>query len=77
MLKRQRSSKRRKALGVSAPKLNLDGVASRRGLDLKPIGKQVARAGELVETTSRRVSKLSGDAERVGRTAKKLGDSIS
>ena len=77
VLKRQRSSKSRKVLGVSAPKLNLDGVVSPRGLDLKPIGKQVARAGEFIVTASRRVSQLSGDAERVGRSAKKLGDSIS
>lgn len=77
LLKHQRSSKGRKILGVSAPKLNLNGVVSRRGLDVKPIGKQVANAGDLIVTASHRVSKISGDAERVGRAAKKLGDSIS
>jgi len=76
MLKR-RSSQRPKVLGVSTPKLSMDGLPSPRRLDLKPIGKQVSRAGEAVVDVSRRVSKLSDDAERVGKTAQRLGDKIS
>ena len=71
LLKRQLAPKRRKVLGVSVPKPKLD------SLDLKPIAKQIANAGKRVTTTSEQLSKLSGDVERVGKTAQKVGDSLS
>ena len=69
LLKRRRTPKRRKVLGVSVPDPG--------GLDLKPIAKQISKAGKRVASTSRQVGRLSDDAERVGKSTQKVGDSLS
>ena len=76
-LKRQLAPRRRRVLGVSMPALRLDELVPSDGPDLKRIAKRVATAGKLVVTTSRRLSKLSDELERVGKATQKLGDSLS
>jgi hypothetical protein len=49
----------------------------RGGIDLKPVAKGIAGAGEQVAKTSKQLSKLSDDVEQVGMSAKKVGDSLS
>jgi hypothetical protein len=76
LLKRQLTPKRRKVLGVSLPSPKIDGVLS-GGFDLKPVAKQISKAGKRAATTSQQLHKLSDDVERVGKTAQKVGDSLS
>jgi hypothetical protein len=47
------------------------------GVDLKPVAKGISTAGERVANASQQLSKLSGDVEQVGKSTKKLGDSLS
>jgi hypothetical protein len=49
----------------------------RGGIDLKPVAKGIAGAGEQVAKTSKQLSKLSDDVEQVGKSTKKVGDSLS
>lgn len=77
LLGRQLAPKRRKVLGVqlpkpkSLPKPHLDGlVPSRKAVDLKPIAKRISEGGK-------QLSKLSGEVDRVAKTAQKVGDSLS
>ena len=58
-----------------APKVN--GIVPSGGLDLKPVAKQISKAGKRVASTSQQLHKLSDDVERVGKTAQKVGDSLS
>jgi hypothetical protein len=74
LLKRQLAPKRHKVLGVTLPPPpKLDA----KKLDLKPLAKQISKAGKKVTATSEQLAKLSGDVERVGKTAQKVGDSLS
>jgi hypothetical protein len=77
LLKRRLAPKRHRVLGVPLPPVRLDGLIPSDGLDLKRIGKQVNKAGKRAVTASHQLSKLSDDVERVGKTAQKLGDSLS
>jgi hypothetical protein len=78
LLKRQLVPKRRKVLGVKLPKApKLDGVLPSGGLDLKPVATQISKAGKRAASTSEQLHKLSDDVERVGKTAQKVGDSLS
>jgi hypothetical protein len=80
LLKRQLMPKRRKVLGVTLPKApKLNGVMPSNGLDLslKPVAKQISKAGKRAASTSQQLHKLSDDVERVGKTAQKVGDSLS
>jgi hypothetical protein len=78
LLKRQLVPKRRKVLGVTLPKApKLNGVMPSNGLDLKPVAKQISKAGKRAASTSQQLHKLSDDVERVGKTAQKVGDSLS
>ena len=76
LVKRQLAPKRRKVLGVPVPRPKMDGLLS-GGLDLKPVAKGIANAGKRAATTSQQLRKLSDDVEQVGKTAKKVGDSLS
>ena len=76
LLKRQLAPKRRKVLGVPVPRPNVDGLFS-GGLDLKPVAKGIASAGKRAAKTSQQLRKLSDDVEQVGKTAQKVGDSLS
>jgi hypothetical protein len=76
LLKRQLAPKRRKVLGVRVPTPHMNGLLS-GGLDLKPVGKQVSRAGKRVVTTSQQLSRLSDAILRVGKATEKVGDSLS
>ena len=49
----------------------------RGGIDLKPVAKGISNAGERVAKTSQQLSKLSDDVEQVGKSTKKVGDSLS
>lgn len=71
LLIRQLTPKRRKVLGVPLPAPKLDGIG------LKPIAKQISKAGKRATSTSEQLAKLSGDVQRVGKTAEKMGDSLS
>ena len=75
LLSRKRVSQPGRRFAFPPTKLTLDDLA--RGLDAKPLGKRISEAGEFLIKTSERVSKLSADAERAGRTAKRFGDSLS
>jgi hypothetical protein len=77
LLKRQLTPRRRKVLGVSVPTPKLDGFVPSGGLDLKPIAKGISKGGKRVVRTSQQLAKLSDDVERVGKTAQKVGDSLS
>jgi len=76
LLKRRLAPKRRKVLGVPVPRPNIDGLLS-GGLDLKPVAKGIASAGKRAAKTSQQLRKLSDDVEQVGKTAQKVGDSLS
>jgi hypothetical protein len=76
LVKRQLAPKRRKVLGVTVPRPKMDGLLS-GGLDLKPVAKGIASAGTRAAKTSQQLRKLSDDVERVGKTAQKMGDSLS
>ena len=77
LLKRQLTPQHRKVLGVPVQTPHLDGLVPSGGFDLKAIGKGITKAGKHVVSTSRQLSKLSDDIERVGKSAQKLGDSLS
>jgi hypothetical protein len=77
LLKRQIRPRRRTVLGMSLPRPHLDGLVPSGRIDLKPVAKQVSNAGKAVTATSQQLAKLSGDAERLGKSAQKFGDSLS
>jgi len=78
LLMRQLMPKRRKVLGVALPKTpKLNGMVPSGGIDLKPVAKQISKAGKRAASTSEQLHKLSDDVERVGKTAQKVGDSLS
>jgi hypothetical protein len=76
LVRRQFAPKRRKVLGVTVPRPEVDGLLS-GGLDLKPVAKGIASAGKRVAKTSQQLRKLSDEVEQVGKTAQKVGDSLS
>jgi hypothetical protein len=78
LLKRQLAPKRPKVLGVPVPvpRPKVDGLLS-GGLDLKPVAKGIANAGKRAAKTSQQLRKLSDEVEQVGKTAQKVGDSLS
>jgi hypothetical protein len=74
LLKQKLMPKRRKVLGMTLPTTpKLNGGK----LDFKPVGKQLSKAGKRAASVSEQLAKLSGDVERAGRTAQKVGDSLS
>jgi hypothetical protein len=77
LLKRQLAPKQRKVLGVPVPRPRLNGLVPSGGLDMKPIAKGISSAGKRASKTSMQLSKLSDDVERVGKTAQKVGDTLS
>ena len=76
LVKRQLAPKRRKVLGVPVPRPKVDGLLS-GGLDLTPVAKGIANAGKRAAKTSQQLRKLSDDVEQAGKTAQKVGDSLS
>jgi hypothetical protein len=77
LLKRRLTPKRRKVLGVRVPRPQLDGLLPSGGLDLTPIAKGISNAGKRVTKTSQQLAKLSDDVEQIGKTAQKMGDSLT
>jgi len=77
LLKRQLTPKRRKILGVPVPSPHLNGSVPSPRLDVKPIAKGISNAGKRATKTSKQLAKLSDDVERVGKSAQKVGDSLT
>jgi hypothetical protein len=77
MVRRRMARKRRTVLGVRLPDLPGDGLVPSGGLDVKPIAKGISRAGKRIVKVSHQLAKLSEDVERVGKTTKKVGDSLA
>jgi len=69
LLKQKLMPKRRKVLGMSMP--------AKPKVGAKPMGKQLSKAGRQAATVGQRLGRLSGDVERAGRTAQRVGDSMS
>jgi hypothetical protein len=77
MLRRRLARKRHTVLGVRLPDLPVDGLVPSGGLDVKPIAKGISNAGKRIVKVSHQLAKLSDDVERVGKTAQKVGDSLT
>lgn len=76
LIKHQLAPKKRKVLGVPLPTPKLNGLSPAKSLNMKNVGKQIAKAGERMTDSSKELSKFSDRVERAGKSAQQLGETL-